>query len=236
MARYMCEHGHCTARCAAVMRAGSKLYREQAEATQCLEALPGDGTLLETFTTIGVHSEPLEAAWQACFCAPTMRIVQATSCFYWWIATAIGEAFSPPFPCQRHSLRIVQVLCAVRRARWKPEAAPASRSHALLQAVLLTPFMYIYARSALYKTDKACLQANYCYWLAGDEVSTSEQQDQGPPQNGALQRLQMLLQLVAAVCRVQQVRLPSSSARPRSGRHTCAAPLIAAVMVCVPMC
>lgn len=44
------------------MRADSKLYREQAEATQCLEALPGDSILLETFTTIGVQGESLEAA------------------------------------------------------------------------------------------------------------------------------------------------------------------------------
>ena len=59
---YMCEHWHCIARCAAIMRTDSKLYREQAEVTQCLEALPDDSTLLETFTTTGVQGEPLEAA------------------------------------------------------------------------------------------------------------------------------------------------------------------------------
>ena len=62
MAASMCERWHCTARCAAVVRADSKLYRDQVEATQCLEALPNATTLLEAFTTVGVHSKQLEAA------------------------------------------------------------------------------------------------------------------------------------------------------------------------------
>ena len=62
MTRCMGEHWHCTARCAAVVPADSKLYRDQVKATQCLEALPDATTLLEAFTTVGVHSEPLEAA------------------------------------------------------------------------------------------------------------------------------------------------------------------------------
>ena len=70
-------------------------------------------------------------------------------------------------------------------------------------------------------------------------MSASEQQagDLGPPQNGALQRLQMLLELVAAVCRAQQVGLPFLSCQVSvSGWQTSAAPLMAAATSCVPMC
>ena len=59
------------------MCADSQLYREQAGATQCLEALPSDTNLLETFTTIGVHGELLRQQHDKHASEPTLQTLCA---------------------------------------------------------------------------------------------------------------------------------------------------------------